>query len=133
MLDLIFSDQWFEAKRNIINQQETHLSTMEKVITQLIRSQKEMAQGYAELEECAAKISSIEADHNNWLSSQLSNFAQASSLISVLLDKLVNCQILDVEERFKDYAKVFGAVKEMLAVRNEKLSSYQTLGFFFRM
>ena len=36
-------------------------------------------------------------------------------------------EVVDFEERLRDYLRILGAVKEMLSVRSDKLALYQSL------
>ena len=43
------------------------------------------------------------------------------------VDLKVDNEVVDFEERLRDYLRILGAVKEMLSVRSDKLALYQSL------
>lgn len=89
-------DQWFDAKKNYIISLENQILAMSKAITSLVKKHKELADTFTELGVSATLLSSTEADHNAWLSTQFSHLSELSSTIASLQEKLVSSEMLEV-------------------------------------
>lgn len=120
-------DQWFDAKKNYIIALENQLNALAKSANMLVKKQKELSQVYVDFGLSSSLLASTESDHSAWVSNSFGKLAEMSAQVSNLHESLVDNETVYFEDSIRDYVRIIGAAKEMLAVRNEKLVAYQNI------
>jgi sorting nexin-1/2 len=118
-------DQWFDAKKNYFNSLESHLTALAKATSQITKKRKELSQCWSEFGLASSLLASSEADQDQWLSNSFNRIHDITSQVTALDEKVADDQTAFFEDNIRDYIRVLGSVKEMLAVRGEKLFAYQ--------
>lgn len=120
-------DQWFDAKKNYVTGLENQLTALEKVVNNLLKKRREYGQAIKELGLCTSLVASAEADHDSETSGAFDRLSDMTSVLASLETQRADEEALYFEEPIKDYIRMLGAVKEMLQVRTDKLTHFQTL------
>eukprot|EP01114_Cavostelium_apophysatum_P017147 TRINITY_DN5024_c0_g1_i1.p1 TRINITY_DN5024_c0_g1~~TRINITY_DN5024_c0_g1_i1.p1 ORF type:complete len:424 (+),score=125.78 TRINITY_DN5024_c0_g1_i1:1769-3040(+) len=119
-------DQWFDAKKNYINNLEAQLTGLAKATGSVVKKHRELGLAYAEFATASSLLSSTEADHSPWISNSFNKLAEISTSVSNLQEALVDNETVFFEDSIRDYVRIIGAAKEMLQARTDKLISYQS-------
>mmetsp|Transcript_22651 Transcript_22651/g.31533 ORF Transcript_22651/g.31533 Transcript_22651/m.31533 type:complete len:429 (+) Transcript_22651:73-1359(+) len=120
-------DQWFDAKKNYVNGLENQLTALEKVVNNLLKKRKEYGQAIKEFGLCTSLVASAEADHDSLTSGAFDRLSDMAAVLASLESQRADEEALYFEEPIKDYIRMLGAVKEMLQVRTDKLTHFQSL------
>eukprot|EP00026_Physarum_polycephalum_P006569 Phypoly_transcript_06617.p1 GENE.Phypoly_transcript_06617~~Phypoly_transcript_06617.p1 ORF type:complete len:547 (-),score=107.31 Phypoly_transcript_06617:7-1647(-) len=118
-------DQWFDAKKNYVNALEAHLSALLKSASKLLTKRKELAAAHSDFASSISIVGSTEAETDSFLSTAFIRVGQISEHIKDLGEQLFRNESTHFEEALKDYLRVLGAVRDMLADRDEILLEYQ--------
>jgi len=118
-------DQWFDAKKNYVNALEAHLSSLLKSSSKLLAKRKELAAAHSDFASSISIVGSTEAETDSFLSTAFIRVGQISEHIKDLGEQLFKNESTHFEEALKDYLRVLGAVRDMLADRDEVLLEYQ--------
>jgi len=117
-------DPWFDSKKNYIGSLETHFQMLTKNLSIYIKKKREAAAAFAEFGVSCSLLASAEADHDSVTSSSFNRFADIITQGNELEEKRMQDETGVFEENLRDYLRVLVAVKEMLAVRQEKLNAF---------
>lgn len=118
-------DHWFDAKKNYVHALENQLIQLTRATNKLLQRRKELAAANSDFASAISIVGSTEAETDSYLSTSFIRIGQITDHIKDLCEQLFRNETTHFEEALKDYLRVLGAVKEMLADRDEVLLEYQ--------